>query len=118
MEKKEFICIGCPMGCRLTAVVENGEVTEVTGNTCGRGVTYAKQEAVAPKRTLVCLMRASNRKQPFSVKSSIPVPKELLFRCINEVYAVRPEAPIREHQVLISNILGTGADIIATSELD
>ena len=118
MEKKEFICIRCPVGCRLTAMVGNGEVTEVRGNTCARGAAYAKQEAVSPTRTLVCLMRARDRQRPFSVKSSVPVPKDMMFRCLNEIYACRPEAPIREHDVLIRNILGTGADIIATSELD
>ena len=34
---KELICINCPMGCMLTAEVENGEVISVTGNTCPRG---------------------------------------------------------------------------------
>ena len=27
---RELICIGCPMGCRLTAEIENGVVTRVT----------------------------------------------------------------------------------------
>ena len=30
---KELICINCPMGCALTAEVENGEVISVSGNT-------------------------------------------------------------------------------------
>ena len=29
--KRELICIGCPMGCQLTAEVENGVVTSVSG---------------------------------------------------------------------------------------
>ena len=26
MEKRELICIGCPMGCPLTVELENGEI--------------------------------------------------------------------------------------------
>ena len=50
--KQELICIGCPMGCQLTAEVENGAVTSVTGNTCPRGDAYARRECVAPVRTV------------------------------------------------------------------
>ena len=50
--KRELICIGCPMGCHLTAEVENGAVTSVTGNTCPRGDAYARRECVAPVRTV------------------------------------------------------------------
>ena len=49
---RELICIGCPMGCRLTAEIEDGAVTHVTGNTCRRGEEYAKKECVAPMRTV------------------------------------------------------------------
>ena len=37
MSIRELTCIGCPMGCQLTAVLEDGQVTRVTGNTCPRG---------------------------------------------------------------------------------
>ena len=36
MSIRELTCIGCPMGCQLTAVLEDGQVTRVTGNTCPR----------------------------------------------------------------------------------
>ena len=37
MEKRELICIGCPMGCPLTVEMNGTEVVSVTGNTCPRG---------------------------------------------------------------------------------
>ena len=40
MEKRELICIGCPLGCMVTVEMENGEVKSVTGNTCKRGDDY------------------------------------------------------------------------------
>ena len=30
MEKRELICIGCPMGCPLTVELENGEIKTIT----------------------------------------------------------------------------------------
>ena len=35
MSIRELTCIGCPMGCQLTAVMDGSRVTEVTGNTGG-----------------------------------------------------------------------------------
>lgn len=118
MEEKQFICINCPMGCHLTVTLEAGMVTAVSGNTCKRGETYGRQEAVAPQRVLTCLMRASNRSKPFSVKTSIPVPKELLFRCIDEIYRTRPEAPVSMGDVVIYDLCGTGANVLATQDLN
>ena len=52
MTQRQLTCIGCPMGCQLTATIENGVVTAVTGNTCKRGDSYARKECVAPVRTV------------------------------------------------------------------
>ena len=49
MEKREMICIMCPMGCNLT-VTKNGDDITVTGNNCQRGVIFAKEELTCPKR--------------------------------------------------------------------
>ena len=37
MEKRNLICIGCPMGCELNVEIEGKQVVSVTGNTCKRG---------------------------------------------------------------------------------
>ena len=50
MEKKELICIGCPMGCQMTVELEKGEVISVSGNTCMRGDVYARKEVTNPTR--------------------------------------------------------------------
>ena len=34
MEERKLTCIGCPMGCPLTVVMNGKEVVGVTGNTC------------------------------------------------------------------------------------
>ena len=50
METRELTCIGCPMGCLVTVTLDNGEVKEVTGNTCAKGDIYARKEVVNPTR--------------------------------------------------------------------
>jgi len=52
METINLTCIGCPMGCPLTVTMENGEVKDVTGNTCKRGDDYARKEVTNPTRVL------------------------------------------------------------------
>ena len=117
MEEKQFICINCPLGCHLMVSLADGEVTAVSGNTCKRGEVYGRQEAVAPQRVLTCLMRTANRKKPFSVKTSAPVPKELLFRCADEIYRTRPQAPVAMGDIVIHDLCGTGVNVLATQDL-
>ena len=44
MSTRNLTCIGCPMGCQLTAELAGGEVVSVRGNTCARGEAYARKE--------------------------------------------------------------------------
>ena len=57
METRELICIGCPMGCSLKVTLENGQVTEVTGNTCPNGDKYARKECTNPTRIVTSSVR-------------------------------------------------------------
>ena len=52
MEQKELTCIGCPMGCTVTVLVENGRVDNISGNHCKIGEEYARSEVTNPVRTL------------------------------------------------------------------
>ena len=50
--KKEFVCISCPVGCRLTVWEDEDGAVQVQGNTCPRGKAYGVQEFTAPMRTV------------------------------------------------------------------
>lgn len=118
---KELICINCPMGCRLNVEMEQDQVLSVTGNICARGEKFARQEAVEPLRVLTSLMRVRGMEKPFSVKTSSPVPKRLLFDCVNYIFthpAEESALPIHVGDVLIANICGSGADLISTQEVE
>ena len=57
MSTRNLTCIGCPMGCQLTAELAGGEVVSVRGNTCARGEAYARKECTHPARTVTGTVR-------------------------------------------------------------
>ena len=60
MEKRELVCVSCPMGCAITVELDdNGQVTSVTGNTCPRGDKYARQECTHPERMVPLMVSVS-----------------------------------------------------------
>ena len=113
----EITCINCPVGCRLTVELENGQVTSVTGNTCPRGVTYAKQECVDPLRMVTAVVPVAGSAAPLSVKTKSPIPKKLIAACMKELAAVELTAPIALGTVVVENVCGTGVNVIATKSV-
>lgn len=113
-EIKHITCIRCPIGCQLTVEVTDGVVTNVEGNLCKRGVEYAKTECVHPVRTLTTTVRVLNG-DPLPVRSGEPLPKEMVFDCMDVMRRVAVTAPIAAGTVIVANICGTGIDMIATA---
>ncbi|MEG0640705.1 MAG: DUF1667 domain-containing protein [Clostridia bacterium] len=111
-------CINCPVGCRMQVVVENGEVQSVAGNSCNRGLTYAKQECVAPLRMVTAVVALANRKTPVSAKTRTPIPKNQIFSCMKKLGELSVQAPIQMGQVLCADVCGTGVDVIATKSVE
>lgn len=105
------------MGCRLNVLLENGKVVSVEGAACGRGAVYAAQECVCPTRVVTSLVQVEGRRRPLSVKTSKPVPKEKIVACLDAIHGVRATAPVRIGDVLIQDVCGTDADVVATAEV-
>lgn len=114
---KNIVCVACPMGCPITVdISETGEVLNVTGNTCPRGKAYAITECTAPTRMLTSTVRVNGgRVAMVPVKTSVPIPKGKMFEIMKEINKAEVDAPVKIGQVIIENVLGTGADIIATN---
>ena len=112
---KEFTCIICPRGCSLK-VDDDGNVT---GNFCPRGKEYAINEITNPKRTITTTIRVKNRVDTVvSVKTSVGVPKGMIFQVMEIINSLSVDAPTRIGDVALENILGTGADILITKNID
>ena len=116
---KELVCVNCPMGCRITAVIENGAVVSVSGNSCIRGRQYAEKECIRPERiltTTVAIKGAMHRVLP--VITSCDIPLDMIMEAMAEVRNVTVTAPIKAGDVIIHDLLGTGADLIASRSMD
>ena len=114
---KELICINCPLGCHLSVDDVDVNNIKVTGNTCPRGVTYAVSEVTAPKRMVTSSVTVMGSKvKRVSVKTSAPIPKDLIFKCLEEVRTIRVKAPVAIGDVLLADVCGSGANIVATRE--
>ena len=113
-EIKHITCIRCPIGCQLTVEVTDGKVTKVEGNLCKRGVEYAQSECVHPVRTLTTAVRVLNG-DPLPVRSREPLPKEMIFACMDVMRTVAVTAPVAAGTVIVADICGTGVDMIATA---
>lgn len=115
MEKRELICIGCPMGCPLTVMMDGENVAEVTGNTCPRGKTYAEKEVTNPTRIVTSTVKVEGGDRAFvSVKTKEDIPKDKIFECMRAINAVTAKAPIEIGDVLLEDAAGSGVPIIAT----
>lgn len=116
---KEMICINCPMGCRLTVDASDVNNITVTGNTCPRGVTYAKNEVTAPKRMVTGSVKVTGGTIAMaSVKTREAIPKQLIFDSLEQLKGVTLVAPVKIGDVVIANVCGCGVDIIATKNVD
>lgn len=114
---QELICITCPKGCVTTVWKENGEI-KIEGKICKKGKEYIKQEYIEPKRVLtstVVVEHSAIKRLPVRTREAIP--KKKLFAAMDELSKVRIKPPLKMGEVIISNLLNTGVDVIASDDL-
>ena len=113
---KELVCIVCPKGCRLHVDEENDFA--VTGNSCPRGAAYGHAEITNPTRVLTSTVKLTGgmyRRCP--VKTNAAVPKGQLLPIMKLLNDVELVSPVKIGDVVIENVLGTGANVVATKNL-
>ena len=120
MTKKEVICVVCPKGCRGTVTVdETGEVNKFEGYACKEGKEYVRNEIKDPVRMLTATVIVDSKiRAALPVRLSKAIPKDTVTDCMNVIANARLKPPIKVEQVIIPNILDTGADVIATMNLE
>lgn len=129
MEKK-LTCIICPMGCPLEITLPENynpqnpgacdiEAFVVKGNTCPRGVVYAKKELTYPERTLTCTVAVVGGNRPLvTAKTKGEVPKDKLLDCMEAVRRIVIKAPVAAGQVIVKDLLHTGIDLVACEKVE
>lgn len=116
MAKKQFICIICPTGCKINVDFgDAGTIELIEGNRCKRGSQYVRDEMTDPKRTLTTVIGVRNGETAMcSVRTNKPVAKDLVLEMVKNVAKLEADAPLQVGQVIVKNIMGTGADIVVT----
>ncbi len=119
MEVRNLICINCPMGCPLTVEMDGDEVVNVSGNTCKRGDTYGRKEVTNPTRIVTSTVKVTGGEADMvSVKTKQDIPKGKIFECVKALKDVEVQAPVHIGDVIVSDVAGTGVDIVATRNVE
>lgn len=119
MEKKELICIGCPLGCNITVEKDGDAILSITGNTCQRGADYATKELTNPRRIVTSLVRVKGGELPVvSVKTASDIAKGRIQDCIDVLKNIELAAPVELGEVVVENICGSGVNVIATRRVE
>ncbi len=115
--EKELVCIVCPIGCRLkiNGTVEN---LEVTGNKCKRGIAYARDEITHPTRMICSTVKIKGGiHNVVPVKTDKPIPEKYKLEIIKLINGIELTSPVRMGDIIISDIFGTGVNIVATRNM-
>ena len=80
------------------------------------GEAYAVSECTNPKRSITTILPVQGGPIPVSVRSDAPVDKDKVFDCLKVLRSVRAPQGVKSGDVIVPNILGTGANIVATRD--
>jgi CxxC motif-containing protein len=95
--------------------LKDGKIERIEGNRCPRGEAYAREEITDPKRVLATSVKVLGGDYPLvSVRTDRPIPKRLIPEIMEIVRGLCVKAPVEIGQVLVANLAGTGANLIAT----
>lgn len=118
-ETRSLTCIACPTGCQVEARLGQTGAVDVHGNKCAKGKEFAVLEMENPVRHLTTTIAAGGgeggRRLP--VRSDRMLPKDLLRDCVKALRGMRVDLPVRIGQPVLSDILGTGVNIVASRDL-
>ena len=115
----ELICILCPRGCRMRVESNKDGQWKVEGNGCSRGKGYAIQEMTCPMRTLTTSVWVEGGAYKLvSAKTDRSIPRDKIMEALKQTKGLKVKAPVNIGDVLVENIAGTGANLVATRKVD
>lgn len=120
MEKKEMICIVCPVGCHLEIFMDSNSETGYTvkGAKCDKGKAYGVKELSNPTRLITSTVKIKGANLPrLPVRTDKEVPKDKIFECMSIIDEIELEGPVKMGQIIVENILGTESNIIASRSM-
>ncbi len=117
-DRSEYLCIGCPLGCRLEVEEDATGGVEVRGNSCKRGLEFAHQEHSDPRRMVATTVRIEGgRWARLPVRTREAVPKAEVLALCRALHALTLTAPVALGAVVLADALGTGVDVVASRDM-
>jgi CxxC motif-containing protein len=114
---KNITCIICPKGCDVTVEMVENEY-RISGNKCIRGKEYALNEMTNPKRSICSTVKTIYKEFPrLPVRTDKEIDIKNIFPVMKEINKVKIDHPVHGGEIIVSNILNTGVNIIATSDM-
>lgn len=115
-----YLCIGCPLGCRLELDEDaDGSIVEIRGSSCRRGDRYAVQEHTDPRRLVTTTVAVDGGRWPrLPVKTVGEIPRDRVREAVAALAQVRVTAPVRLGDVILAELLDTGCPVVATRDLE
>jgi CxxC motif-containing protein len=102
----------------MTVRSKEGKIASVTGNGCPKGIKYAEEELLNPRRILPTTVKVIGGELPLvPVKTEKAIPKRLLLKAMAEIAEIEVKAPVKTGQVIKDNLLGTGINLVATRNI-
>ena len=109
----ELICIVCPKSCHITV---DGD--KVSGNGCKRGEAFAKEEAVAPKRSVTTTVATAFPDFPvLPVKTDGDIPKGKIGALMDFVRKIYVRDKLKCGDIIEKDILSLGVNLVATESV-
>ena len=111
-------CIVCPTGCEIKVMENLNKEIIFEGYACKRGKEYAEQEYYEPKRILTTTIRVESGFLPLvPVRTDKSILRDKLSEVMKIIAETTIKAPIKMGDILIKNVLDTGANVIASRDL-
>ncbi len=119
LETTRYLCIGCPLGCRLEVDEDAaGDIVEIRGFSCRKGKTFAEREHTDPRRMITTTVGVvGGLWQRLPVHATDELPKNQMWDAIEELRNISVVAPIAMGDVIVAGILGSEVDVVASRDM-
>lgn len=119
VETTQYLCIGCPLGCRLEVDEDTaGDIVEIRGFSCRKGKTFAEREHTDPRRMITTTVGVEGGLWArLPVHATDEMPKDQMWDVIEVLRSVSVSAPVQMGDVVVSGILGSEVDVVASRDM-
>lgn len=114
-----YTCIRCPLGCQVQLTEDQGKIIKIDGSACKQGEKYAVEEFTNPLRMLTTTIKVEGANiGRLPVCTAAPIPKKLIRGGAKLLAETVIKAPVKCGQVILSDFLHTGVNLISSRDLE